>query len=224
MRRPWRTLAAGVVLLLALSTHARGQAQPSAPTGPPGLGILVGEGRTANGATLRRAGFTTGRLSDGGRIGSLALVAEEHVNGVPFDLLDAGVASDDVTLRYQSVALSLKNYRAILPRTLLYWGVRGGYSRVVGRVERNGTTEEFVAESVAPLGLLALPLALEHPGFLMLAFLDGTAAGITFDLVPDHMWLDFQVDATLLPQYRDANIVLDERFSITRTLQLVLTF
>lgn len=190
-----------------------------------GFGLLYGEGRTQEGANSKRFGFTTRRIKDKDRIGSLALIYEEHENGVPFDLLDQSLTKESVQLRYRSVYAELKRYFPFAGNVLLFWGLRGGFSRIDGTVSPpDQEPREFESDQVAPLWLLALPLALEHPGFLLLAFLDGAAVGMTLDLLPERMWLEYQIGATLIPNHRDEFFVVDELTIITQTVQLVLVF
>lgn len=190
-----------------------------------GFGLLYGEGRTQEGANSKRFGFTTRRIKDKDRIGSLALIYEEHENGVPFELLDQSLTKESVQLRYRSVYAELKRYFPFAGNVLLFWGLRGGFSRIDGTVSPpDQEPREFESDQVAPLWLLALPLALEHPGFLLLAFLDGAAVGMTLDLLPERMWLEYQIGATLIPNHRDEFFVVDELTIITQTVQLVLVF
>jgi len=58
----------------------------------------------------------------------------------------------------------------------------------------------------------------------MLAFLDGTSAGLTVDIVPQRIWLDYQIGAVLIPNYRNAYVAIEERTNITQTLQLLIVF
>lgn len=222
-----RRLCTGLLLLIAALAAGplRAQQRPDDGSARPGLGIVAGEGRTENGATLRRYGFTSRRLRDDDRIGSLSLLYEEHTDGLEFSLLDESLSRDDVRLRYQSIYAEVKRYFPLPGPFLSYWGLRGGYSRVQGRIDRGpGRSEEFEAASVAPLYLLALPFALEHPGFLLLAFTDGASVGATVDLVPDHVWLDVEVGAVVLPRHRDDSVVLEKLIGVTRTVQLVAVF
>lgn len=191
-----------------------------------GFGLIYGEGRTQEGANSKRFGFTTRRIKDKDRIGSMALIYEEHENGLPFDLLDESLTKESVQLRYRSVYAELKRYFPFAGNVLLFWGLRGGYSRIDGTVSPGGqeTPREFESDQVAPLWLLALPLALEHPGFLLLAFLDGASVGMTLDLLPERLWVEYQIGATLIPNHRDQFFVVDELTLITQTIQLVLVF
>ena len=59
---------------------------------------------------------------------------------------------------------------------------------------------------------------------LLLALADGTSAGLTLDLVPGRVWLDYQVGATLIPGHRGASVAIDEPFVVTHTLQLAVVF
>jgi hypothetical protein len=77
---------------------------------------------------------------------------------------------------------------------------------------------------VAPLWFLALPFALEHPGFLLLAAVDGSSAGLTVDLVSDRLWLDLSLGTVVLPRLRDRTLALEDRFTATGMLQLVVVF
>ena len=226
-RHGWRAaLAVGAVWIgMALGVSPVG-AQSRGADIAPGFGLVVGEGRTENDATIRRFGFTTRRLSDNNRMGSLALIYEEHQNGLAFSRLDDSVAKEDVDLRYQSIFGELKRYFPVGGNFFYYWGLRGGYTRVQGRIDRGPgqKDEKFEEDSFAPLALLALPFVLENPGFLLLAFVDGASLGIVVDLVPEHIWLDLQFGSVVLPRHRDRFVVLEELFSVTRTLQLVIAF
>ena len=64
----------------------------------------------------------------------------------------------------------------------------------------------------------------EHPGFLLLAFLDGGSVGITYDIVPDRFWLEYQLSAALIPNHRDQFVAVDDLTLTTQTVQLVLVF
>ena len=190
-----------------------------------GFGLLYGEGRTQEDANSKRFGFTTRRIKDKDRIGSMALVYEEHKNGLPFELLDGSLTRDNVQLRYRAVYAELKRYFPFGGNIHLFWGLRGGYSRIDGTVSPGGQEpREFESDQVAPLWLLALPLALEHPGFLLLAFLDGAAVGMSVDLLPERLWVEYQIGAALIPNHRDEFFVVDELTLITQTIQLVLVF
>ncbi len=191
----------------------------------PGFGLLMGQGETDDGGATRRFGFTSRRLRENERIGSLALVAEEIVDGVPFGVLSDTVVEDDVKLRIQSVFAEMKRYFEVSTGFLYYWGLRGGYTRLEGEVKTsNGETKKFRKDSVAPLALLALPLALENPAFLLLAFADGASMGMVLDITPQRVWLDLQIGASILPRYRDSLVTVEEPFLLTRTLQLVIVF
>jgi hypothetical protein len=165
-------------------------------------------------------------LREEDRIGSLALIGEEHFDGVPFHVLDAGLSREDVEIRYQSLFVEIKRYLPLGGIFNFYWGLRGGVSRLRGRIRPGGgqPTTEFEADLVAPLALLAVPLAFENPGFLLLAFLDGTSLGLTLDLVPGRLWLDYQLGAVLIPNHRDAFVAIEDRTIVTQTLQLLLVF
>ena len=190
-----------------------------------GFGLIYGEGRTEEEANSKRFGFTTRRIKDKDRIGSLSLIYEEHTDGLPHDLLDPALREADVELRYRTLFAEIKRYFPLGGAFHIYWGLRGGYSRIDGRVDSGGgNPKEFDADQVAPLWLLALPLVMEHPGFLLLAFLDGAAIGMTFDVVPERLWLEYQVGAALIPNYRDQFVAVDDLTLVTQTLQLVLVF
>ena len=192
----------------------------------PGFGFFYGEGRTENGAKTTRFGFSSRRLRENDRIGSLALVGEKNDNGVPFEVVDKGLAADAVKLEYRTLYVELKRYFALGTNFHLYWGIRGGATRISGTIDHGPQqpVETFEEEQVAPLILLALPLALENPGFLLLALADGTSAGLTFDLVPGRVWLDYQIGPTLIPGHRGPSVAIDEPFLVTHTLQLVVVF
>ncbi len=220
---------AGVLLAGAWLGWGAGTARAQAlsdETFAPGFGIVYGEGRTENGAKTQRLGFSSRRLQENTRIGSLTLVGEEHFDGIPFALLDPTLSRDDVELRYQSLFMEMKRYFPLGGAFHLYWGLRGGVSRIRGRIRdpAGGPAREFEADLVGPLALLAVPLALENPGFLLLALADGTSAGLTADLVPNRIWLDYQLSATLIPNHRDARIAIEERTLVTQTLQLLIVF
>lgn len=191
-----------------------------------GFGLLYGEGRTQEGADSKRFGFTTRRIKDKDRIGSLALVYEEHKNGLPIDLLAEGLTAENVQLRYRALYAELKRYFPLGGNFHVFWGLRGGYSRIDGRVDPGGqeAPREFESDQVAPLWLLALPLALEHPGFLLLAFVDGAAVGMTLDLLPERLWVEYQIGAALIPNHRDEFFAVDDLTLITQSIQLVLVF
>ena len=192
----------------------------------PGFGLLYGEGRTEEGANSQRFGITSRRIKDKDRVGSLALVYEEHENGLPIDLLNTGLTKNDVSLRYRSLFAELKRYFPLGGNIYMFWGLRGGFSRIDGRVEPGGgeAPQNFEQDQLAPLWLLALPLALEHPGFLLLAFVDGAAVGLAVDILPERMWLEYQIGAALIPNYRDQYFAVDNPTLITQTLQLLLAF
>ena len=225
-RRGWRRASAGILLAAALASAsgAGAQQRPSDPS--PGFGIVIGQGLTANDTIARRFGFTSRRLQDGDRLGSLALLYEEHYNGIGYRLYDDSVDKKDVSLHFQSLYLELKRYFPFGGLFHLYWGLRGGYTRVEGTIERGkGEKDEtFREDSVGPLWFLALPFVLEHPGFLLLGGVDGTSAGITLDLMPDHVWLDLGLGTVILPEHRDRMLAFKSRFVATGMLQLVVVF
>lgn len=216
------------LLAILLAVHPGREARGQAAGGKdfaPGFGIVYGQGETEDGGQLTRFGFTSRRMKEGKHVGSAALVAEEH-SGVPNELLDAGLAPEDVSLRYQALFVEIKRYFPIGGGFHYYWGVRGGFSRVSGTVTdpASETQESFESDLVAPLGLLALPLALENPGFLVLAFLDGASFGLTLEIVPKRIWLDFQVGSAFLPAYRDARVVVEQPLVLSSVLQVAVVF
>jgi hypothetical protein len=191
----------------------------------PGFGIVVAGGVAGEDAELRRAGFSSRRLKDGDRMGVLTLQAEEHKGSLAVERLDPALAPDGAKITYQSVYLELKNYSAIRGPLLAFWGLRGGATRVSGRVTPPGAApREFERDQVAPLWFLALPLVLEHPGFLLLGLLDGASAGLALDIVPRRIWIEAQVGAALVPRYHDASILLDQPFVLTRAVSLTMAF
>ena len=190
----------------------------------PGFGFIYGQGGTENGATVARYGFTSRRMRDGERIGSLGLMYQEFDDGLSFDKLHGGIRDEDVQLRYRSLYLELKRYFPVGGPLMLYWGLRGGYTRVDGRVKQPGRDDTFEENSAAPLWFLAVPFVLEHPGFLLLALVDGSSLGLTFDLFKDQIWVDISLGSTVLPPLRSRDIVLDERFVLTGVAQLVVVF
>lgn len=211
-------------LLLAVPGWAA--AQFSEKDFAPGFGLIYGEGRTQEGASSKRFGFSSRRLKDKDRTGSLAIVYEEHTDGLPFDLIDNSLSEDDVKLRYRSLFAEMKRYFPLGGSFNIFWGLRGGFTRIDGTVDPGGGQPERKLESdqVAPLWMLAIPLALEHPGFLLLAFIDGAALGLSLDLVPERMWLEYQIGAALIPNHRDEFVAVDDLTLVTQTLQLVLVF
>ncbi len=192
----------------------------------PGFGLIYGEGRTQEGGDSKRFGITSRRLKDNDRTGSLALIYEEHTDGLPFDVLASGLPRENVELRYRSLFAEIKRYFPVGGNFHIYWGLRGGFTRIDGTVDpANGQpAQEFEEDQVAPLWMLALPLALEHPGFLLLAFVDGGSVGITYDIVPERFWLEYQITAALIPNHRDQFIAVDDLTLTTQTIQLVLVF
>lgn len=217
---------AGLVLACMVSTAGGQTIRYKSSDFAPGFGLIYGDGKTDNGASIKKIGFTSRRMRENDHIGSLALIGEEHTNGIPYGLLGSGLEGAEVELRYQSLYMEIKRYFPISEQFYYYWGMRGGYSRVRGKILPGGgqPAREFRKEMVAPLALLALPLAIENPGFLLLAFLDGTSAGLTFDVVPNRIWLDYQLGTVLVPRYRDSDIVLDNLTIVTQTLQLAIVF
>ena len=228
-RSPLRTgqWMAGAVLAALWLLHAPGgtAAQESSPDFAPGFGLIYGEGRTEEDTNAVRYGFTSRRLSQDDKAGSIAFLFEEHFNGIPFSILDPSVTKDGVELRYQSLFVEIKRYFPLGGNFHFYWGLRGGFTRITGKIRRNGQeTAKFETTQIAPLALLALPLAFEHPGFLLLAFVEGTSIGLTFDIIPNRLWLDFQTTASLIPDHRDELIAIDQPAIVTQILQLALVF
>ncbi len=226
--RPWSRVTAaflGGLLLLAMVEKATARTVRNVDFSP-GFGLIYGEGRTDNGATITRFGFTSRRLKENKRMGSLALLGEEHTGGLPFEILATGISRDNVSLKYQSIFLEVKRYFPLWTNFYFYWGIRGGFTRLSGRIDPGGglAITEFEEDQIAPLALLALPLALENPGFMLLAFIDGTSAGLTFDIIPGRVWLDYQISTVLIPPFRDASIALDESMMVTQMLQLAFVF
>jgi hypothetical protein len=190
----------------------------------PGLGFTYGEGGTDNGGKVSRYGLTSRRMQDGERIGSLGLMYQEFDNGLSFDKLHSGISDEDVKLRYRSLYGELKRYFPVNGSMMLYWSLRGGYTRVDGRVKQPGRDDTFEENSAAPLWFLAVPFMLEHPGFILLALVDGSSLGLTLDLFKDQVWVDMNLGSAVLPQLHTRDIVLNDRFVITGVLQLVVVF
>jgi hypothetical protein len=192
----------------------------------PGFGIILGAGTAEFDAPVRKAGFTSRRLQDGGRSGALTLMAEEYTDGVRFARLDPTVRKEDVHLDYQALYLELKRYFPLFGPVTYFWGLRGGATRITGRTDRPSgeKNQKFQQDQVAPLWFLALPLALENPGFLLLGLVEGGSAGAAVDLVPNRIWLELQVSAAVVPRHRDAFIAIETPFVITRTLSLSMAF
>jgi hypothetical protein len=214
-----------IALTLLLFAHAA-QGQSAIEDPSPGFGIIVGQGQSENETIARRYGVTSRRLRDNDRLGSLGLLYEEHRNGIDVELFDDDLDEDDVELRFQTLYAELKRYFPVGGPFHVYWGLRGGYTRVEGRIDRGPgeKDQEFTADSVAPLWFLALPFVLEHPGFLLLAGLDGSSAGITYDIIADHVWLDLNIGTVILPLYRSRTLAIEDRFTTTIMLQLVAAF
>lgn len=217
-------LGLGLMLLLMLGAQARETwAQVTVAAS---LGLLAGNGTNDGDGSVERFGIITSRLQDQLHMGSLALVYEDHEGGLDFTILDDRILDEDVTLNYKSLHVELKRYFPIAGRFLYYWGLRGGISKIEGRIKEPDSEEfrRFETNLFAPLAILAVPLALENPGFLLIGLVDGSSAGLVFDIVPRKIWLDLQLGATLLPQYRDKSIAVDRRFFLATTLQLVWIF
>ena len=225
---PVRMALVPLVLAWALfgSADAFGQIGRRITDPAPGFGIIYGEGVTEHDGATRRFGFTTRRLKDELRVGSLALLYEEYEDGLDFVLLDDDLSKEDVELRYQSIFVELKRYFPFGGPVWYYWGMRAGYTRVQGKIRPSDreSRREFTAVSAAPLALLTLPFLLEHPGFILIAAVDGTSLGAIVDIAPDRMWLDFQISATVLPRYRDRSVILEDLLIVTQTVQLVIAF
>ena len=228
--RPWdrrlrvlRRWAAAV--LCALLAGGAAQVSAQIPTDL-SFGLLAGEGLNDRDARVQRYGLTSSRLSDNDRQGSLALVWETHDGGVDFARLDQRVAEQDVSLRYESLQVELKRYFPIGGRGRYYWGFRGGYSRIIGHVRDPDTGRERVVEAaqIAPLAVLAVPLALENMGFLLVGLIEGGSVGVVIDIVERKLWLDFQLGGALLPRFRNELLVLDRPYALAGTLQLAWVF
>ena len=224
-----RYLKPGIVTVFLLAGLCFWPVSPSAQqNGPseiaPGFGLSYGEGKTEHGGEVVRGGFTSRRLTDGGRTGSLALMAEQHRDTIQYVPLVPGLGQEQVSLLYQTVYLEMKRYLSFGSGIQYYWGVRGGYTRITGEETSSGSPREFTTDQVAPLALLALPLMIEHPGFLLLAFMDGASAGMTVDIIPERIWLDYQIGTVLLPRYRDDVLALEDQTLLTQTLQLMIVF
>ena len=225
---PVRSALFPMVLALALlgPASAFGQFKSRITDPAPGFGIVYGEGMTEHEGETRRFGFTTRRLKDELRVGSLALLYEEYEDGLDFVLQDHDLSKDDVELRYQSIFVELKRYFPFGGPAWYYWGIRAGYTRVQGKIRPadRESRRKFTAVSAAPLALLALPFILEHPGFILIAAVDGTSLGAIVDIAPERVWLDFQISATVLPRHRDRSLILEDLLIVTQTLQLVIAF
>ncbi|MBI4084144.1 MAG: hypothetical protein HY423_16185 [Candidatus Lambdaproteobacteria bacterium] len=219
-----RLLLALALASLSLAGARGARAQERGQAFAPGFGLLAGEGTGELGGAGRRFGFSSRRLREHDRIGSLALVAEEWRDAVAGAALSGGTRVGAV--RVESVYAEIKRYLPVAGGFHYYWGLRGGVTRLRAEIASGAGAPARTIErdSVAPLALLALPLALEQPGFLLLALVDGASAGVTFDLVADRIWLDFQVGAQVLPRYRDRDVAFEELFLLTRAVQLVVTF
>lgn len=219
------TIAAALSGLLLL-LHPAGSARAADASSPPGFGIIVGGGLGELGAEVRKGGVTSRRLEDGSRSGTLTLMGETYRNGVPVEVLGPSLNEKDVSIEYQALYLELKRYFPLWGPAHAFWGLRGGATRVTGKVDRGPGTKErtFQQDQVAPLWFLALPLALEHPGFLLLGFVEGSSAGLSWDLIPRHVWLEAQISAVLVPRYRDKLVAIDTPFVVTRTLTLSAAF
>ena len=209
-------------ILLPQQIAAQGNGGPSEIA--PGFGFVYGEGKTSQDGRVTRGGFTSRRLTDNDRVGSLALLAEQHEDGLRFTSLTENLTEDQVSIRYQSVYLEMKRYLPFYEGITYYWGIRGGYSRIRGEETSSGERRKFEEDLFAPLAILALPLMIENPGFLLLAFTDGTSVGMTVDIVPERIWLDYQISAVMVPRYRNAVIALDDLTMITQVLQLMIVF
>ncbi|HEX7929170.1 MAG TPA: hypothetical protein VF678_16360, partial [bacterium] len=168
--------------------------------------------------------FTTRRIQDGNRAGSLSLVAERYEDGVPFELVDTGLRKKDVRLEYEALYVELKRYIPVWGPFNTFWGLRGGATRITGTVKQPGKDREFHEDQAAPLWFLALPLAMENPGFLLLALVEGGSAGVSFDLVPNKVWIEAQVTAAMVPGHRDRFLAIDTPFVMTRTLSISAAF
>ena len=54
--------------------------------------------------------------------------------------------------------------------------------------------------------------------------INSTSFGLTADIVPNRIWLDYSIGAVLVPRFRDAQVAVDEPLTITQTLQLAVVF
>lgn len=219
------TIAAALSGLLLLF-HLVGSARATGASSPPGFGIIVGGGLGELGAEVRKVGFTSRRLEDGGRSGALTLMGETYRNGVPVEVLDPSLSRKDVTIEYQALYLELKRYFPLWGPAHVFWGLRGGATRITSTVARGPGAKDhtFQDDQIAPLWFLALPLALEHPGFLLLGFLEGGSAGLSWDLLPQHVWMEAQISAALVPRHRDKFVAIDVPFVVTRTITISASF
>ncbi len=189
-----------------------------------GFGIVAASGVTDNGATVRRLGFTSRRLRDGGRLGSLALVAEEQHNGFAVTRLNPSLRAEDVDLTYQALYVELRRFFPLAGHVLYFWSLRGGITRLSGSVNSGGVSRNFQQDQVAPLLPLAVPLALENPGFLLLGLLEGASLGLSLDLVQDRIWLELQESTALVPRLRTADIAVDTPFVNSTAVTLTIAF
>ncbi|HUJ75266.1 MAG TPA: hypothetical protein VL359_10425 [bacterium] len=207
------------LLLLAAAAHAQGL-----PDENPGLGIEVAQGLVNDSAELQRIGFSTHRLRDKDRLGSLALLYETFHNGTPFHLLQPGAGNGNPDITSESLYLELKRFISLGGPFYTFWGLRGGYTQVHGKVQLATGQHSFHAEQVAPLWYLGLPLALEHPGFLLVSLVDGASAGLAVDIQQDRIWLEYQLGTELVPPYRDDALVIDTSYIVTQAVTLNITF
>jgi hypothetical protein len=221
----WRTAPLAAVVCLALLCTAS-PARAADAFNAPGFGIILGGGNGELDAVVRKAGFTSRRLEDGGRSGALTLLAESYQDGVPFELVDTSLRKQDVHLEYQALYVELKRYFPLWSNLHTFWGLRGGATRITGTVERGAgkKDEAFQDNQVAPLWFLAVPLALENPGFLLLGLVEGGSVGLAWDLIPRHLWLEAQVSAAMVPGHRDKFIAVDIPFVVTRTVSISAAF
>ena len=224
MIRMWH-VCLPVLLMLALVGAWPAAGWSAEEQSLPGLGFFGGLVEAGDNGEGERFGLNTRRIRDQDRTGSLALVGERINGGVKFKTLSPDVSRESVEVQLRSVHLELKRYFDYFWRFSYYWGLRGGYSELSGTVRPEGMEpSEFRTYSFAPLALLALPFMLEDPGFIMLALVDGASAGLIFDLAPQHVWLDFQLGAIVLPSHQDRYVAISQNLLLTRAASLVVAF
>lgn len=218
-------MIAATLAAFILSAQLPGSALATASS-LPGFGIIFGGGTGELGTQVRKAGFTSRRLEDGGRSGALTLMGETYRDGVPLELLDPALRAKNVSTEYQALYLELKRYFPLWGPAHAFWGLRGGATRITGVVDRGAGTKKrtFQEDQVAPLWFLALPLALEHPGFLLLGLVEGASAGVSWDLYPNRLWVEAQISAAMIPRHRDKFAAIDTPFVVTRTLTFSAAF
>jgi hypothetical protein len=121
--------------------------------------------------------------------------------------------------------VELKRYFPLWGGFHTFWGLRGGATRITGTVNRTGAKDRDIQEDqFAPLWFLAVPLAMENPGFLLLGLVEGGSVGMSWDLIPKHIWVEAQVTAAMVPHHRDKFFAIDTPFVVTRTLSISAAF